>query len=167
MYLSCLLIDVGDDPDRPRPGRTWLRNIYHVHQRLCMAFPSRERMEADPPFPTAERYVEYWLRRRAQRLALRERQSCQARANLPRIVDVLVREHGVRRVILYGSLARDRFGENSDIDLAVEGLKKEDYFPALAAVNRLTRWWVDLKPLEDLDAHFRERVLATGECIYA
>ena len=40
MYLSCLLIDVGDNPDRPRPGRLWLRNLYHVHQRLCMAFPS-------------------------------------------------------------------------------------------------------------------------------
>ncbi len=40
MYLSSLLIDVGDNPDRPRPGRLWLRNLYHVHQRLCMAFPS-------------------------------------------------------------------------------------------------------------------------------
>ena len=39
MYLSCLLIDVGSNPDRPRPGRLWLRNVYRVHQRLCMAFP--------------------------------------------------------------------------------------------------------------------------------
>jgi CRISPR system Cascade subunit CasE len=38
MYLSHLLIDVGSNPDRPRPGRLWLRNIYHVHQRLSMAF---------------------------------------------------------------------------------------------------------------------------------
>ncbi len=42
MYLSCLLIDVGADPDRPRPGRLWLRNLYRVHQRLAMAFPSKE-----------------------------------------------------------------------------------------------------------------------------
>ena len=40
MYLSCLLIDAGDNPDRPRPGRLWLRNLYRVHQRLCMAFPA-------------------------------------------------------------------------------------------------------------------------------
>jgi CRISPR system Cascade subunit CasE len=39
MYLSCLLVDVGTNPDRPRPGRLWLRNVYRVHQRLCMAFP--------------------------------------------------------------------------------------------------------------------------------
>lgn len=50
MYLSCLLIDVGDNPDRPRPGRLWLRNLYRVHQRLCMAFPSNTRKSADSQF---------------------------------------------------------------------------------------------------------------------
>jgi hypothetical protein len=50
MFLSRLVIDVGDNPDRPRPGRLWLRNLYHVHQRLCMAFPSDPRLERDPEF---------------------------------------------------------------------------------------------------------------------
>ena len=40
MSFSYLLINVGKNPDRPGPGRLWLRNLYHVHQRLCMAFPS-------------------------------------------------------------------------------------------------------------------------------
>ena len=50
MYISSLLINVGDNPDRPRPGRQWLRNIYHVHQRLCMAFPSKFQRQSDPRF---------------------------------------------------------------------------------------------------------------------
>lgn len=50
MYLSSLLIDVGDNPDRPRPGRLWLRNVYHVHQRLAMAFPNAEQQQQDPQF---------------------------------------------------------------------------------------------------------------------
>ena len=50
MYLSALLVDVGTDPDRPRPGRLWLRNLYRVHQRLCMAFPSAARKPDDPHF---------------------------------------------------------------------------------------------------------------------
>lgn len=50
MYLSYLLINSGDNPDRPRPGRLWLRNVYRVHQRLCMGFPSAERKEHDPLF---------------------------------------------------------------------------------------------------------------------
>lgn len=48
MYISCLLINVGENPDRPRPGRLWLRNRYCVHQRLCMAFPSSG-LKADDP----------------------------------------------------------------------------------------------------------------------
>lgn len=50
MFLSCLMIDVGTNPDRPRPGRLWLRNLYRVHQRLSMAFPSRATKVADPLF---------------------------------------------------------------------------------------------------------------------
>ncbi len=50
MHISTLLIDTGSNPDRPRPGRLWLRNIYRVHQRLCMAFPSSARKLDDPSF---------------------------------------------------------------------------------------------------------------------
>ena len=50
MYLSHLLIDVGTNPDRPRPGRLWLQNLYRVHQRLCMAFPSASRKSDDAMF---------------------------------------------------------------------------------------------------------------------
>ena len=50
MFLSCLQINIGNDPNRPQPGRDWLRNLYHVHQRLCMAFPSDPRKERDPDF---------------------------------------------------------------------------------------------------------------------
>ena len=50
MYLSILLINAGSNPDRPRPGRLWLRNLYYVHQRLCMAFPSAYRKNNDEHF---------------------------------------------------------------------------------------------------------------------
>lgn len=47
MFISQLIIDVGDNPDRPRPARLWLRDIYRVHQRLSMAFPSDEQKRCD------------------------------------------------------------------------------------------------------------------------
>lgn len=50
MFLSLLHVNVGDDPDRPQPGRLWLRDIYRVHQRLWMAFPDAERRAEDPFF---------------------------------------------------------------------------------------------------------------------
>jgi CRISPR system Cascade subunit CasE len=52
MYLSRLRVEVGPDPAREYPAQKWLRNLYHVHQRLCMAFPSTghrsEGVEGDP-----------------------------------------------------------------------------------------------------------------------
>lgn len=71
MYLSCLLIDVGTNPDRPRPGRLWLRNLYRVHQRLCMAFPSANRKCDDPdmlkPYDPAQFAVDHvHVKRNAQ-----------------------------------------------------------------------------------------------------
>lgn len=51
MYLSTLIVNVGDNPDRQDwRNRNWLRNLYRVHQRLCMAFPSPERVKDDPKF---------------------------------------------------------------------------------------------------------------------
>jgi len=52
MFLSHLLIDTGNDPNKPAWGisRRWLRNLYRVHQRLCMAFPSNDRKKSDPHF---------------------------------------------------------------------------------------------------------------------
>lgn len=50
MFLSTLLIDTGVNPDRPRPARLWLRNLYRIHQRLAMAFPSAARRQNDPFF---------------------------------------------------------------------------------------------------------------------
>jgi predicted nucleotidyltransferase len=113
-----------------------------------------------------EEYVAYWKRRRAAQLAANRRLTERARADLSRIVTTLADRYPIRRLILFGSLARGNFAPESDIDLAVEGLPPGDYFTALAEVNRLTSFWVDLKPLEELSPHFRKRVLATGECIY-
>lgn len=63
MFLSYLWIDVGTNPDRPRPGRLWLRNRYHVHQRLCMAFPQSDRKRNDPYFLKPFRWEDFPITR--------------------------------------------------------------------------------------------------------
>lgn len=50
MFLSQLLVNTGDDPDKPRPGLAWVRQTYRVHQRIWMAFPDDQRRDADPFF---------------------------------------------------------------------------------------------------------------------
>jgi predicted nucleotidyltransferase len=119
-----------------------------------------------PQLQSIDQYVAHWKRRRAARLAANRRLAGRARADLSRIIAALADRYPIRRMILFGSLARGGFAPGSDIDLAVEGLPPGDFFTALAEANRLTRFWVDLKPLEELQPRFQERVLATGECVY-
>lgn len=65
-------------------------------------------------------------------------------------VDVLKTRFGVRRVILFGSLARSAwFHPQSDVDLAVEGLTGDDYWEAWRIVEEIiTDRAVDLVDLE-------------------
>lgn len=109
------------------------------------------------------KYVTYWRQRLVEQRAVDERLARQARADAMHIAIMLRKRYGASRVILFGSLVRNRFTAESDIDLAVKGLAKLDLFPAMADANELAHRWVDLKPLEELDPHFRRRVLETGE----
>ncbi len=117
------------------------------------------------PADDMARYVAFWRRSQQQLAAHHARLARQARAEADRLADLLRQQYGVRRVILFGSLVRGSFVEGSDIDLAVEGLSRADFFRALGELNSMTRFWVDIKPLEDLEPRFRERVLSTGEDI--
>lgn len=50
MFLSQLLVNPGDHPDKPRPGLDWIKQTYRVHQRIWMAFPETHRVKEDPFF---------------------------------------------------------------------------------------------------------------------
>jgi predicted nucleotidyltransferase len=108
-------------------------------------------------------YALYWRQRQAQSRARSLRLSHQARSDAARIAALLRHAFGVTRVVLFGSLVKGRFLPDSDIDLAVAGLPAAAFFRALAQASQLSTFPVDLKPLEDLAPHFRDRVLESGE----
>ena len=108
-------------------------------------------------------YLANWRRRMAAQQAQLTRLAEQARNDASQIAAMLRSRFGVTRVILFGSLRRGNFVSGSDIDLAVAGLARRDFFAAVAEANALAHTWVDIKPLEDLEPHFRQRVLETGE----
>ncbi|MGB7084779.1 MAG: nucleotidyltransferase domain-containing protein [Phormidesmis sp.] len=112
-----------------------------------------------------QKYVEYWRSRQAQQRAQVQLWEKEAWIEVERAVGLLRDRFGATAAIVFGSLVKDRFGEDSDIDLAVEGIAKARFFEALTAVNAHSKWWVDLKPLEDLEARFKAKVLATGSVI--
>lgn len=114
----------------------------------------------------ADRFVQYWQQQQAKHRQQSRQASRQARSDLERISRALRDHYGAQQIILFGSLVSDRFTPNSDIDLAVAGLAAADFFTAYAEVNRLSRFKVDLKPLESLYPHFYQRILTQGEVIY-
>jgi predicted nucleotidyltransferase len=83
------------------------------------------------------------------------------------IARVLVQTFGVRRVILFGSLARGAFGPRSDVDLAVEGLPPgallEAHVVAAAVAKELD---VSVVPVERADVFARAAIRGDGVVLW-
>jgi hypothetical protein len=84
------------------------------------------------------------------------------------------REHGIRRLALFGSVLREDFGPSSDLDVLVEF--EPGRVPGLIGLAGLERELsercfggrrVDVRTPEDLSRHFRNRVLQEAEVQFA
>ena len=92
-----------------------------------------------------------------------------AREAAKKAARVLAEEFGAERVYLIGSLlSEDDFTEYSDVDIAVSGLKTEDYFRALSLTWGLFPKGItlDLIPTEDADEYVKSRILTEGVLLY-
>jgi len=97
----------------------------------------------------------------ARRLALAIRRL------LPALVEVLVGEFGVRRVVLFGSLTKGIAHRDTDVDLAVEGLAPEQYFAALTRCAEVARRNVDLVPIDEAQPDLLRIITTKGEVLHA
>ncbi len=84
-----------------------------------------------------------------------------------RAAGLLAERYGVRKVILFGSLAWRRPRLASDIDLAVEGLAPERFFRADAELAREIPIPVDLKLLGECPPMLRRRIETEGVVLHA
>lgn len=62
----------------------------------------------------------------------------------------------------YGSVLTSKFSRVSDIDMAIKGLKAEDFFKAHALLIKAASFSIDLKPFEDMTEDFKQMVLKKG-----
>lgn len=72
------------------------------------------------------------------------------RQDIERAISIL-KTVGCREIYLFGSLVSDNFSDSSDVDLAVKGLKKRDYFKVLGKLMMALDHPVDLINLEKKD----------------
>jgi uncharacterized protein len=87
------------------------------------------------------------------------------REDVMTVIDILKPYH-VRRVILYGSVARGDFHKDSDLDFCVEGLDASSFFIALAECLLNTRHSISIVDLDSLHGYFLDRVLHEGTIVY-
>jgi uncharacterized protein len=78
---------------------------------------------------------------------------------------------GIRKLALFGSILRDDFGPESDIDVLVEFFPGQrvnllDMVDMEEELSAIIGRKVDLKTAEDLSRYFRDEVVAQAKILY-
>jgi len=84
------------------------------------------------------------------------------------IVQMIINRYSPKKIVQWGSLLHpEQFDENSDIDIAVEGiLDAARYFALLGDAMEMTRFPLDIVQLEKIEPEFAELILLKGKIIY-
>ena len=109
-----------------------------------------------------EKAIKNLLRRHEHQQKMARQRAQKAYESLPKLVRILSDKYGAERVILFGSLAREEFRINSDIDLAVSGMAGENYFKALGHLLMESPYSCDLVTIEDAPDLLKQRIEEDG-----
>jgi predicted nucleotidyltransferase len=109
--------------------------------------------------------AQFQLRRGEQLLRAREQRRRDLRATADRIASVLRSDFGAHKVWVFGSVVRPWFHEESDLDLAAEGISPSRRADAWERASALSSTSVDLVFLEEAEPLLRERILSDGDLL--
>ena len=84
--------------------------------------------------------------------------------DIEKATEILI-TYGCSEIFIFGSLVKGRFNDNSDIDIAVRGLRDEDYFKVLAELGRELFCDIDLIDLDDEENRFAQFILDKKELV--
>lgn len=74
----------------------------------------------------------------------------------------ILKENGAKEVFIFGSLVNGKFNENSDIDIAVKGLKSELFYKVASILMFELENEIDLIDLDDKNNSFSQMILKVG-----
>jgi predicted nucleotidyltransferase len=109
--------------------------------------------------------AQFQIRRGERMLREREERRRHLREVASRVAAVLRTEFDAQRVWVFGSVVRPWFHEESDLDLAADGIAVERRGAAWDRALELADTPVDLVFLEEATPLLRERILADGEAL--
>ena len=123
--------------------------MYPIPAEKMAAYRTGLRRNLNQPLTTDERTALETARREAEEMAAR-----------------LVKQHGARRIILFGSVARKRrLRPDSDIDLAVEGMPVETFYQLVGDLYTPQGRRADLVRLETARDSFQKIIALEGVLI--
>jgi predicted nucleotidyltransferase len=112
----------------------------------------------------AENLRKRFEKRRRQRLVLHEKadRDCMA------IITMIIKEFNPLRIYQWGSLLHpEQFDENSDIDIAVEGVESAEAWVALTGkAMDMTSFSLDIVALENVNPLDRGSIVNKGKLVY-
>ena len=110
---------------------------------------------------SANRMQEYILaaqRRKQSRLEKLSQRRSQGMEVAHKAAKLLKQEFGAERVVLFGSVLGEGFHEASDLDLAVWGLPESLYFKAIAQLEGLDGFAIDLVEAQNALPHIADAI---------
>jgi predicted nucleotidyltransferase len=125
------------------------------------------RTQASPAFDikaAAENLRKRFERNRRERLALHERAARDAAA----IIEMVRKRYNPKRIYQWGSVLKpEQFDENSDIDIAVEGLRSaEEFFALFGDAWKMTKFPLDLVEIEKVHPAHIDSIRERGKLVY-
>lgn len=114
-------------------------------------------MTTIPPHQMQD-YIVTARQRSQNRLARLDQRRAAGIATARKAANVLRQQFGAKRVVLFGSVLGDGFHETSDLDLAVWGLPESLYFKAIAQVDGLDGFTIDLVEAQHAFSHIVDAI---------
>lgn len=74
----------------------------------------------------------------------------------------ILKENGATEVFIFGSIANGKFNENSDIDIAVRGLKASEFYKIASILMFELENEIDLIDLDDEKNDFSQMIAKVG-----
>lgn len=110
-----------------------------------------------------KKYIKGWKKRIENKTKKRKKMAKKAMEKSKKIAQLLKNKYNVQEVILFGSLAENKFRMESDIDLALINSEKSQYLNMYNDIYDIASpYKVDLLPFEEASKTLKNRILSKG-----
>lgn len=113
----------------------------------------------------AKRFLEE--RKIKRKLILQSKYNAAVR-DFEKIKDMIIKKYNPKRIYQWGSLMdQSKFRENSDIDIAIEGINDpETFFKLYGDAEKMTNFSLDLLDIDKIAPEFSQIIKSKGKIVY-